>query len=113
VSHEPLGPLITTDDEWPALIRFPQARTHAQGFVTGLSLQGCAVRTVKPFPSNFGSQVEMSFQVQGLPFQLRGALVEISGGYSAQIRFLELSHRKHEELQQVLDELSEAAAQEE
>jgi hypothetical protein len=55
----------------------------------------------------------MSFQVQGLPFQLRGALVEISGGYSAQIRFLELSHRKHEELQQVLDELSEAAAQEE
>jgi len=108
VLHEPLGPLITTIDEWPALIRFLYERTHAQGTITGLSMQGCAVRAEKPFLARTGSRVEMSFQVRGLPFQLPGFIVEISGQGSAQIRFLELSRRKHEELQQVLDELSEA-----
>ena len=110
--HEALGPLLATDDEWPALIRFLHERTHAQGAITGLSLKGCAVRTADPIPAGPGSRVEMSFQVRGLPFQLPGTVAATVGSCLAQIRFLELSRRKREELQQVLDELKEVAATE-
>jgi hypothetical protein len=111
--HEPLGPLVATDDEWPTLIRFPRERTHTQGVITGLNQQGCAVRTAQSFPGTMNSPVEISFHIRGLPFQLRGSVAQTGGQYAAQIRFLELSLRKREELQQVLDELQEAAANEE
>jgi hypothetical protein len=108
--HRSLEPLIATEDQWPTLIRFLRDRTHTQGIITGLNLQACAVKTAQPFTEAIGSPVEMSFQIRGLPFQLRGSVAETIGKHSAQIRFLELSRRKCEELQQVLDELNDAAA---
>jgi hypothetical protein len=106
----PIGALIATDDEWPTVIRFLSSRTHTQGLITGLNLEACAVKTAEPFPAPLHSPVELSFQVCGLPFQLRGAVAATSGPHGAHIRFHDMSRRKREELQQVLDELSEAAA---
>jgi hypothetical protein len=108
----PIGALIPTDDEWPTLIRFLTSRTHTQGLITGLNLEACAVKTAEPFPAPLHSPVELSFQVCGLPFQLRGAVAGSNGPHTAHIRFHDMSRRKREELQQVLDELSEAAAKE-
>lgn len=109
----PIGALIATDDEWPTVIRFLTSRSHTQGLITGLNLGACAVKTAEVFPGPLNTPVELSFQVCGLPFQLRGAVAGTNGPHAAHIRFHDLSRRKREELQQVLDELSEAAAKEE
>jgi len=103
------GPLLAVEDEWPALIRFLHERTHAEGFITGLSLDACTIRTAAALPGTLHSRVELSFQIRGLPFQLQGAVANCCDKRTARVCFHDLSRRKREELEQVLDELREAA----
>jgi len=93
---------------WPAVLRVLKEGVHFEGTLRGLEMEGCEFRTLKPFLGGIHLRVEVLFQLFGLTCQLQGVTEEILDKQAVTIRFLEMSRRKHEELEQIIEELSEA-----
>jgi PilZ domain len=109
VSGEPVSkPQLPIEEEWPVVIRFLETRSHAQGLILDLRLDGCTVKMAEEYPGRLQGHVELSFHARGLPFQLAGITAAFLGRNTAAVRFQEMSRRRREELGQVLEELLEA-----
>lgn len=98
-------PQLPLETEWPAVVRFLESKSHVQCLIVDLKPEGCTVETVAPFPGGRQSRVELSFHMRGLPFQLAGVTAAFLDKCTADVRFMEMSRRKREELGQVLEEL--------
>ena len=95
------------------VIHMVRAGSELPGRILDLSAGGCRIRTGEPFPVGIYTRVETEFHVQGLPFRLGGVIQAIHdrGRLLVGIRFLDMSERKREQLQQLIAELAELAEQ--
>ncbi len=91
-----------------AVIRLINLAADVHGNILDVSLGGCHIRTNKRFPVGIFRRVEVEFRMEGLPFRLAGVTQAIYDPFNVGIRFLDMSDRKREQLQQLIDEIRQA-----
>jgi hypothetical protein len=89
-----------------AEIVFVRSGLTLPGRILDLSMSGCRIRTEKPFPLGIYTRVETDFRIDGLPLRLGGVIQAIHDGNTVGIRFLDVSERKREQVQELIDELA-------
>ena len=79
------------------------------GRILDLSAGGCRIRTDERFPVGIYTRVETEFRLEGLPFRLGGVIqvVHDRDRRLVGIRFLDMSARKREQLEQLIEEIEE------
>lgn len=84
------------------------------GRIIDISIGGCRIRCDQRFPVGVYTRVETEFRIEGLPFRLGGVGQAIHDRHTVGIRFLDMSSRKREQLEQLIEEIKEVQrAQEE
>jgi hypothetical protein len=84
-----------------------------QGRILDLNPNGCRIFTDEEFPAQSYTRVEAEFCLGGLPFRLDGVIQGIQDGdwNNVGVRFLEMSSRKREQVEQLIEEIRELAEQ--
>ena len=77
------------------------------GHILDLSLGGCQLRTESRFSVGIYVRVEAEFYLRGMPFRLAGVSQVIQDKHTVGIRFLDMSERKREQLQELIAEIEE------
>lgn len=77
------------------------------GHILDLSLGGCRLRTENRFNVGIYVRVETEFYLRGQPFRLAGVSQVVVDKNTVGIRFLDLSHRKREQLMELIAEIAE------
>lgn len=104
------GAVQTQDKKaWPAVLRLLKDNTQQKGAITGLRLEGCRLHTAESCVAGIHARVEVDFQMRGLPFLLAGVTEDVHNNKTVDIRFLEMSFRKRQELAELIEELREEA----
>jgi hypothetical protein len=80
--------------------------------VLDLSVGGCRLRAKGRFIAKPQLLVEITFTIRGLPMMLRGTIQWTQGEDTFGVRFLEMSSRRREDLNEVLAEIEEFEAAE-
>jgi hypothetical protein len=88
------------------VIRLVNLAADVRGQIIDISRGGCRIRTDRPFPVGVFRRVEVDFCVDGLPFRFPGVTQAIYDPCNVGIRFIDLSERKREQLEQLLDEIN-------
>ncbi len=94
-----------------ATIFLVKVASALRGRIVDLSLGGCRIRTDEKFPVGIYTRVEIEFHLQGLPFRLGGVIQAIHNRNTVGIRLLDLSERKRQQVQDLIDELDEMCAE--
>ncbi|MGD0901661.1 MAG: PilZ domain-containing protein [Terracidiphilus sp.] len=83
------------------------------GRILDLSMGGCRIRTDERFPVGIYTRVETEFFLEGLPFRLGGVIqaVHDRDRRLIGIRFLDMSARKREQLEQLIQEIDQIQAE--
>lgn len=81
------------------------SRIH--GRILNLSVGGCRIRTEERFPVGIYTRVEAEFHLEGMPFRLGGVVQAIQERQFVGIRFLDMSARKREQVEQLIAEIDE------
>jgi len=92
-------------EDWPAVLRLLKDGSRHSGVLSNLSLEACYIQTATPFIAGIHIRVEVDFQVCGLHFLLGGVIDDVRNKNLVEIRFLEMSFRKRQELADVIEEL--------
>jgi c-di-GMP-binding flagellar brake protein YcgR len=90
-----------------AVIYLIHVASRLVGRILDLSMGGCRIRTDERFPVGIYTRVETEFRLEGMPFRLGGVTQAIHDQYHIGIRFLDMSSRKREQLEQLIEELEE------
>ncbi len=90
-----------------AALFFIAVAARVLGRILDVSMTGCRIRTDERFPSGIYRRVETEFKIDGLPFRLGGVVQSIHDRHAVGIRFLNVSDRKREHLQELMDEIEE------
>jgi hypothetical protein len=79
------------------------------GRIQDLSAGGCRIHTDERFPVGIYTRVETEFRLQGLPFRLSGVIQALHDQKRqvVGIRFLDMSSRKKEQVEQLIKEMEE------
>ena len=93
--------------ETSAVIDLIKIASRLQGRIQDLSLNGCRIRTDERFPVGIYTRVETEFRLDGLPFRLGGVIQSIHDRNTVGIRFLDMSSRKREQVEQLIEEIRE------
>jgi len=93
-----------------AVIFLIHCGSRLPGRILDLSLGGCRIRADQRFAVGIYTRVETEFQVNGLPFRLAGVIQAVHDRLSLGIRFLDMSSRKREQLEQLIAEIEAQAA---
>jgi hypothetical protein len=88
-----------------AIIHLIHVASVLHGRILDLSLDGCRIRTDERFPVGIYTRVEIEFCLDGLPFRLGGVVQAIHDRNTIGIRFLDLSSRKREQVEQLIEEM--------
>ncbi len=91
-----------------AAIFLVNVASRLTGRILDLSLGGCRIRTDERFPVGIYTRIETEFRLEGLPFRLGGVIQAIHDRHNVGIRFLDMSGRKREQLEQLIEEIEEA-----
>jgi c-di-GMP-binding flagellar brake protein YcgR len=78
-----------------------------RGRIVDLSLGGCRIWTESRFLVGIYTRVEAEFYVCGQPFRLGGVIQATHDRQQVGIRFLDMSDRKREQVEQLVQELEE------
>jgi len=78
------------------------------GRILDLSLSGCRIRTRARFPVGIYTRVEIEFRHQGVRFRLGGVIQAIHDCNTVGIRFLDVSERKRQQVEELIEEISRA-----
>ena len=81
--------------------------SRLRGRILDLSLSGCRIRTDERFPVGIYTRVETEFQLEGLPFRLAGVIQAIHDKRTVGIRFLDMSSRKREHVEELIEDIRE------
>ena len=84
--------------------------TCVTGRIRDLSPGGCHIRTDERFPVGIYIRVETVFRLHGLPFRLGGVTQAIHDMHNVGIRFIDMSPRKREYVDQMSQEIEEMRA---
>jgi len=90
-----------------ALIHLINIASRLSGRIIDLSMGGCRIKTDERFPVGIYTRVETEFHLEGLPFRLGGVVQAIHNGKVVGIRFLDMSPRKREQLEQLIGEIDD------
>jgi hypothetical protein len=90
-----------------AVIFLVNVASRLDGRILDLSMSGCRIRTNEHFPVGIYTRVETEFRVDGLPFRLGGVIQSIHDRNTVGLRFLDMSSRKREQLEQLIEEIEE------
>jgi len=90
-----------------AVIYLIKIASKLGGRILDLSLSGCRIRTDERFPVGIYTRVETEFRLEGLPFRLGGVIQSIHDQHNVGIRFLDVSNRKGEQVEQLIEEIRE------
>ena len=95
-----------------AVIHLINVGSKVHGRINDLSVSGCRIHTENPFPVGIYTRVETEFNLEGLPFRLGGVVQAIHDRdrHSVGIRFLDMSDRKREQVEQLIDEIEQMRA---
>ena len=94
-----------------AVIFLVNVASRLTGRILDLSLGGCRIYTDERFPVGIYTRVETEFRLEGLPFRLGGVIQAIHDRRHVGIRFLDMSSRKREQLEQLVKEIEELREQ--
>ncbi len=94
-----------------AVIFLVNIASRLTGRIVDLSLGGCRIRTDERFPVGIYTRIETEFRLEGLPFRLGGVIQAIHDRRNVGIRFLDMSSRKREQIEQLIEEIEEAKKQ--
>jgi c-di-GMP-binding flagellar brake protein YcgR len=94
-----------------AVVFLVNVASRLTGRILDLSLGGCRIRTDERFPVGIYTRIETEFLLEGLPFRLGGVIQAIHDRHNVGIRFLDMSSRKREQLEQLIEEIEEAKKQ--
>lgn len=99
--------------EGSALIHVVRSGSTIHGRILDLSLGGCHIRTSDPLLTGIYTRVEVEFSLEGSPFRLSGVMQNFHDRQHRDvgIRFLDLSERKREQVQDLIHEIEEGWAQ--
>jgi hypothetical protein len=98
--------------ETSAIILLVNVGSRLRGRILNLSLGGCRIRTEERFPVGIYTRVETEFQLDGLTFRLGGVVQTIQERNCVGIRFLDMSERKRQQVEQLIGELADLRAEE-
>jgi len=90
-----------------AVIDLIKMASRLQGRILDLSLSGCRIRTDEAFPVGIYTRIEVEFHLDGLPFRLGGVIQDLHDRRTVGIRFLDLSSRKRDQVEQLIEEIRE------
>ena len=98
-----------------AVIYLIKIGSKLSGRILDLSASGCRIRTDERFPVGIYTRVETEFRLEGLPFRLGGVIqaVHDRDRHMVGIRFLDVSERKREQVEQLIEEIEEMRAKKE
>jgi hypothetical protein len=90
-----------------AVIFLINVGSKLSGRIIDLSAGGCRIRADERFPVGIYTRVETEFRLEGLPFRLGGVIqaVHDQDRRLVGIRFLDMSIRKREQLDQLIEEM--------
>jgi len=94
-----------------AVIFLVNVASRLTGRILDLSLGGCRICTDERFPVGIYTRVETEFRLEGLPFRLGGVIQAIHDRRHVGIRFLDMSSRKREQVEQLVGEIEELREQ--
>lgn len=94
-----------------ANIIFVRTGSRLSGRIVDLSIGGCRIFCDQRFPVGIFARIEAEFRVEGITFRLGGVLQRISDRRIVGIRFLDMSHRKREQLAQLIEGIKAAQGQ--
>jgi c-di-GMP-binding flagellar brake protein YcgR len=77
------------------------------GRIVDLSLGGCRIQTDSQFLIGIYTRVEVEFHIAGQPFRLGGVIQATQNGRQLGIRFLDMSARKREQMEQLIEDVQE------
>ena len=92
-----------------AVIFMIKGGVRFNGRILDLSLNGCRIRTDEPFPVGIYSRVEVLFHLNGLPFRIAGVIQAIHDRNQVGIRFLDMSTRNRMQVEELIEEIAQAA----
>jgi c-di-GMP-binding flagellar brake protein YcgR len=98
--------------ETSAIILLVNVGSRLRGRILNLSLGGCRIRTEERFPVGIYTRVETEFRLDGLTFRLGGVVQAIQERNCVGIRFLDMSERKRQQVEQLIGELADLRAEE-
>lgn len=81
--------------------------SRKDGRILDVSLGGCSIRSDERFPVGIYRRIEVGFTLDGLPFRLPGVIQSVHDRFTVGIRFLDVSDRKREQLQELIGEIEE------
>ena len=87
-----------------ARVLFLSIHSRVTGKVIDLSLGGCRIRAQQLIPVGAYRRVEVEFMVDGLPLLLPGVTQALHDKFTIGIRFVEMTDRKRNQLQAVIDD---------
>ncbi|MGA3162179.1 MAG: PilZ domain-containing protein [Terracidiphilus sp.] len=90
-----------------AVIYLIKIASTLRGRILDLSLSGCRIRANERFPVGIYTRVETEFRLEGLPFRLAGVIQAIHDRHTVGIRFLDMSSRKQEQVEQLIEDIRE------
>jgi hypothetical protein len=90
-----------------AVIVLIKIASRLPGRILDLSLSGCRIRTDEHFPVGIYTQVETEFRIAGLPVRLGGVVQAIHDKNTVGIRFLDMSSRKREQVEELIRDIRE------
>jgi c-di-GMP-binding flagellar brake protein YcgR len=90
-----------------ATILLVNIASRIQGRILNLSMGGCRIRTEERFPVGIYTRVEAEFHLEGIPFRLGGVVQAIQDRQFVGVRFLDMSVRKREQVEQLIAEIEE------
>jgi c-di-GMP-binding flagellar brake protein YcgR len=85
--------------------------SRLQGRILDLSLGGCRIRADERFPVGIYTRVETEFSVKGLSLRLAGVVQAIHDRHTIGVRFLDMSSRKREQVEELIGDIREAREQ--
>jgi hypothetical protein len=91
-----------------AAIYLIKIASRLQGRILDLSVGGCRIRADERFPVGIYTRVETEFRVKGLSFRLAGVVQAIHDQHTIGIRFLDMSSRKREQVEELIEDIREA-----
>jgi hypothetical protein len=90
-----------------ASIFLVNAASRLSGRILDLSTGGCQIQTNERFQVGIFTRVEAEFRLEGMPFRLGGVIQAIHDRHHVGIRFLDMSSRKKEQLELLIEEIEE------
>jgi hypothetical protein len=90
-----------------AAILLIKVGSRLSGRIVDLSAGGCRILCDERFPVGIYTRVETEFSLEGLPFRLGGVVQAIHDRHTVGIRFLDMSRRKLEQIEQLIHEIEE------